>query len=132
MSGLMYVFPAKWAGPRLLKLASESVMVVAPTVNESSYWAGGPSLPMVSQNGPELPAATTTTMPASRRLCTTSASQAWVHPSRVIEQNHELLMATGAFVGSGFWWFRSHGASMYSMQPRYVSWLPKPPEFIER
>ena len=67
MSGLIRI-PWKDTGPRLLKMARAFDWVVAPTVNASSYWAGGPSLPMVWQPGPELPAANTGTIPAARML----------------------------------------------------------------
>ena len=52
-------------GPRLLKLAIESVFVVnAPTTNDSVKMAGGSEI--VEQAEPELPAATTVTIPAAR------------------------------------------------------------------
>src|SRR2546421_8500617 len=114
MSGLTRV-PMKVTGPRLLNEASLLFMSVAPTVNDSSYWAGGPSLPIVEQPGPELPAAHTGTMPAARRSWTGWSRMLWVHPSWEIEQNHELLTATGAFAGSGLPPVRSHGAIMNSM-----------------
>src|SRR2546430_9834345 len=132
MSGLIRV-PWKDAGPRLLKLASVFDCVVAPTVNDSSYCAGGPSLPMVWHIGPELPAATTGTMPAARTFWTAVSRMDWFgHSPSEIEQYHELLMATGALAGSGFCPSRFHGAIMNSRQPMYVSGVPSPLEFIDR
>src|SRR6266536_2982940 len=117
MSGLIRV-PWNEAGPRLLNVASPFSLVIAPTVNDSSYCAGGPSIPMVRQYGPELPAATTGTMPAARTSCTAGSRMAWVgHSPSEIEQNHELLIATGAFEGSGLFPSRSNGATMNSRQP---------------
>src|SRR2546425_10891309 len=117
MSGLIRV-PWNVTGPRLLKPASVFAWVVAPTVNASSYWAGGPSLPMVWQAGPELPAANTGTIPAARTFCTVVSRIDWFgHSPNEIEQYHESLMAAGALVGSGFCPFRSHGAIMNSMHP---------------
>src|SRR2546426_7572976 len=73
MSGLIRV-PWNVTGPRLLNEASTFSNVTAPTVNDSSYSAGGPTLPTVEQSGPELPAATTGTMPAARTSCTAVSS----------------------------------------------------------
>src|SRR5436190_6921035 len=91
MSGFVSVVGPTCAGPRLLKPASALVIVVAPTVYDSSYWAGGPRSPIVSQNGPEFPAATTGTMPAARTFCTVWSRADWVHPtSTPTAQYHEL------------------------------------------
>src|SRR5262245_8914767 len=108
MSGLTRV-PWNVAGPRLLKLARVLALVGAPTVKDSSYWAGGPSIRVVEHDGPELPAATTGTMPAARTACTVANRTDCVQPSSEIEQYQELLTATGAFDGSGFCPFRSQG-----------------------
>src|SRR5689334_13900931 len=100
MSGLIRV-PWNVAGPRLLNDASAFSNVTAPTVNDSSYCAGGPLIPMVAQSGPEFPAATTGTIPAARTSCTAVNSTLWSgHSPSSREQNHELLTATGAFEGS--------------------------------
>src|SRR5439155_14613019 len=69
MSGLIRT-PWNEAGPRLLNVASPFSFVMAPTANASSYCAGGPPIPTVWQDGPELPAATTGTMPAAPTSCT--------------------------------------------------------------
>src|SRR5436190_450991 len=117
ISGLTLV-PWKDTGPRLLKVASPFSNVTAPTVNDSSYWAGGPSIPMVEQSGPELPAATTGTMPAARTSCTAVSRVDWSgHSPRAMEQTQELLTATGALDGSGLFPCRSVGATMNSRQP---------------
>src|SRR5436190_10477293 len=117
MSGLMRI-PWKLAGPRLLNVARPFSFVMAPTVNDSSYWAGGPSIPMVPQPGPELPAATTGTIPAARTSWTAvSRMVSSGHSPSEIEQNHELFTATGAFEGSGLFPSRSNGATMNSRQP---------------
>src|SRR6059036_3763621 len=117
MSGLIRV-PWNDAGPRLLNVASPFSNVTAPTVNDSSYWAGGPSIPTVWQSGPELPAATTGTMPAARASCTAVRSVDWSgHSPSEMEQTQELLTATGALVGSGLFPWRSVGATMNSRQP---------------
>src|SRR2546427_4826264 len=101
MSGLIRV-PRKVAGPRLLNEASAFSYVTAPTVNDSAYWAGGPLIPIVEQSGPELPAATTGTMPAARTSRTAVSRTPWPgHSPSASEQNHELFTAIGAFVGSG-------------------------------
>ena len=71
-------------------------------------------MPIVWHDEPELPAATTGTMPAARTFCTVWNSTRWVQPSIEIEQYQELLTATGALLGSGFCPFRSHGAIMNS------------------
>src|SRR5438477_3777814 len=95
MSGLIRV-PWNAAGPRLLNVARPFSFVIAPTVNDSSYWAGGPSMPMVPQPGPELPAATTGTIPAAWTSWTAvSRTVSSGHSPSEIEQNHELLTATG-------------------------------------
>jgi len=60
------------------------------------------------------PAATTGTIPAARTFCTASNSTPWVHCSSEMEQYQELLTATGALLGSGFFLPRSHGAIMNS------------------
>src|SRR5712691_1267780 len=100
MSGLIRV-PWKMAGPRLLKPASVFCCVVAPTVNDSSYWAGGPSFSTLEQIGPELPAANTGTIPAARTFCTVVSRIDWFgHSPNEIEQYHESLIAAGALVGS--------------------------------
>src|SRR5947208_15476601 len=70
MSGFTSVVGPTCAGPRLLKLARVLAIVVAPSVYDSSYWAGGPRSPIVSQAGPEFPAATTGTIPAARTFLT--------------------------------------------------------------
>ena|SRR5438093_9533808 len=117
MSGLSRV-PWKVAGPLLLNPASVCDMVVAPTVKDSSYWAGGPSFPIVAQDGPEFPAATTGTMPAARRFWTAVRRiPLFGHSPNEIEQYQELLTATGAFDGSGFCPSRFHGAIMNSRHP---------------
>src|SRR5438105_12800865 len=97
MSGLTRV-PWNETGPRLLKVARPFSFVMAPTVNDSLYCAGGPSIPMVEQSGPELPAATTGTMPAARTSRIAVSRMFWFgHSPSEIEQNQELLIATGAF-----------------------------------
>src|SRR6186997_130118 len=110
MSGLTTRVPMNEAGPRLLNPAREFDIVVAATENDASYWAGGPSLPIVRQVGPELPAEKTGTMPAARRAVTASYNESCAQPSWEIEQNQELLTATGARSGFGFWPSRFQGA----------------------
>ncbi len=64
----------------------------------------------VLQLEPELPAEWTVTMPAARTFCTTvSRMLGSVQPS-LGGQPHELLMTSGALLGSGFWSLRSVGA----------------------
>ena len=88
--------------------------MVAPTVKDSSYWAGGPSIPTVLHAGPALPGGDHRDDPGRTDVLHRLDSAPWLHPSSEIEQYHELLTATGALVGSGFCPFRSHGAIMNS------------------
>ncbi len=65
MSGLVRLLPSAVTGPRLLNEAAVSVPVVsAPTLNDSGKNDGASET--VEQDEPELPAATTVTMPAAR------------------------------------------------------------------
>ncbi len=89
-------------------------------------------MPIVRHVGPELPAEKTGTMPAARRAVTASISESWAQPSWEIEQNQELLTATGARSGFGLWPSRFQGAIMNSRHVTYVSGVPKPEEFIDR
>src|SRR5437764_83327 len=117
MSGLILV-PWNDAGPRLLNVARPFSLVMAPTVKDSAYWAGGPLIPTVWQAGPSFPAATTGTMPAALTSCTAVRRTDWSgHSPRGIEHNQELFTATGAFEGSGLFPSRSKGATMNSRHP---------------
>src|SRR6266576_559020 len=97
MSGLRRLLPSTVTGPRLLKLAMWLSESVAPTVTELSYKAGGSV--MLEHEDPELPAATAGKIPAARTLFTTASSVFAEQPS-LGGHPQELLIESGAFVGS--------------------------------
>ena len=111
MSGFMRLLPSRVTGPRLLNEAIPSLLLVAPTVNDSAYIAAGSST--VPHEEPLFPAEWTVTMPAARTFCTAGSRTsrlASVQPSLTV-QPQELLITSGARSGRGLFPFRSVGAT---------------------
>jgi len=109
-SGFIRFEESTVTGPRLLEPEMVSVEVVLPTVKTLSKIAAG--VLTDEQVDPELPAETTTTMPAARRFSTTVfmvAKLPVLHPS-LTGHPQELLMTSGASAGFGFWPARFQGA----------------------
>ena len=96
-SGLSLSETSTATGPRLLKEATLSPLLVAPTVKAATYMAGGSCT--LQQPGPLLPAEATTTIPAARTFSTTVWRVCQSHPS-LSGQVQELLITWGARLGT--------------------------------
>src|SRR5262249_49965129 len=119
MSGLFRPLPSAVTGPRLLKEAKVSVPVFkAPTEEVASEIPGG--FCTVEQAGPAFCAADNIMMPAAACASTAACNVSAEQPS---EGGHsqELLVISGALVGSGLPPPICVGARNHSMHSMYLA-----------
>src|SRR5262249_10217447 len=126
MSGFCRLLPSTVTGPRLLKLAIvSSPAFTPPTVKDSLQRAGGSVT--VEHPEPELPAATTVTIPAARCAAVAAWSVPALQPSAG-GHPQELVVTSGAFVGSPCAGVppTGYGARKNSKHSMYVAGVPFP------